>query len=435
MKSLLCLEFNELNFEAIEFYAERGDLPTFKQFLCRHGYCSTSSEFSYLYWEPWIQWVTAHTGLSYSEHQVFRLGDIIYNDITQIWERLETLGFRVGAFSPMNAKLRMLLPAFFIPDPWTSSDIYSAPSVKRFYKAICYLVENRGDFNTPLRIIIDFIIGWIHFANPLNYPTYLSLLLSGYFNRWKRPLFLDLLLADMFIYKIANTQPHFASLFLNASAHIQHHYLFSSASYQGNITNPSWYIRRSCDPVLDSYKLYDMILQRIQICFPQSRIIIVTALHQDPNDKITFYWRPKNHVNFLKALGIPFRHVKPRMSRDFLLICSDKIEAQSAQNLLQLAQASDGAPLFEADNRGSNLFVSFIYEDDIDDSLEYSIGGTKIGYLREQVAFVAIKNGKHNGIGYYADSGKSESNRKASFPLRFVPDRIIEAMNEVHLEI
>lgn len=62
--------------------------------------------------EPWIQWVTAHTGLTFEQHNVFRLGDIADKDIPQIWEYLETNGISVGAVSPMNANNRVSKAVF-----------------------------------------------------------------------------------------------------------------------------------------------------------------------------------------------------------------------------------------------------------------------------------------------------------------------------------
>src|SRR5688572_7063566 len=93
-QQLLFLELNEINFEYLEAYIARGELPAFRDFFARHGYSETTSEQRYDELEPWIQWVTAHTGKSLSEHGVFRLGDIVDHDLPQIWERLEDLGLR-----------------------------------------------------------------------------------------------------------------------------------------------------------------------------------------------------------------------------------------------------------------------------------------------------------------------------------------------------
>src|SRR5688572_20763032 len=117
-KQLLFLELNEVNFDFVQKYVARGGLPNFARLIARHGVTLTSSEQRYEQLEPWIQWVTAHTGRTFAEHGVFRLGDIVNRDIPQIWELLEERGFSVGAISPMNAKHRLRNPAFFVPDPW-----------------------------------------------------------------------------------------------------------------------------------------------------------------------------------------------------------------------------------------------------------------------------------------------------------------------------
>ena len=80
--------------------------------------------------EPWIQWVSAHTGLTLAEHGIFRLGDIVSHELPQIWEQLEESGLRVGAISPMNAKHRLHKPAFFVPDPWTQTGLTAGRTLR-----------------------------------------------------------------------------------------------------------------------------------------------------------------------------------------------------------------------------------------------------------------------------------------------------------------
>ena len=48
------------------------------------------------------------------------------------------------------------------------------------------------------------------------------------------------------------------------------------------------------------------------------------------------------------------------------------------------------------------------WPDDIGEDFEYHIGNEPIRGLRGEVAFVAIKNGSHNGIGYMLDTGATD---------------------------
>ena len=425
---LLFLELNEVNFGAIEDYVAQGKLPNLAAFLSRHGYHETTSEETYELLEPWIQWVTAHTGLSYRQHGVFRLGDMVDSDHQQIWERLEQAGLKVGAISPMNARNNLESPAFFVPDPWTSTRIDAPPAYRRLYAAIAQAVSDNAEAKLDARSLFDLLSGSIRAARPVNYRHYLAYAAAARRKPWLRAAFLDQLLADLFIRMTRRTQPHFATLFLNGAAHIQHHYMFSSAAYRGPLRNPEWYVAPAEDPVLDIYALYDRVLGQVLDAFPSTRIMLATGLHQDAHAQATYYWRLRNHAAFLERIGIAFERVEPRMSRDFLVKFRDLEQARDAERRLAAARGGDGAPLFETDNRGDSLFVTLVYADDIPADFTFSIANESYSGLRDDVVFVALKNGEHNGIGYFADSGLENDGRTVRFPLSEVPDRVLAAV-------
>ena len=427
-RQLLFLELNEINFEFVRSYAARGELPAFKAFLDAHGFVETTSESDSMALEPWIQWVTAHTGMSYAEHSVFRLGDSVDHDHPQIWERLEALGFSVGAVSPMNATNRVCEAAFFVPDPWTATTVSAPTSMRNLHRAVAQAVNDNASARITPRSALDLVVGGALAADPRNYSHYVGLLRSARAKPWRRAMFLDLLLADVFARAVARTGAQFATLFLNAGAHIQHHYMFSSPCYTGPQRNPAWYVAPGEDPVLDAYRLYDRVLARLQARFPEARIMLATGLHQDPHRELTYYWRLRDHGAFLRHIGIGFASVEPRMSRDFLVRFRDEAAASTAARRLGTATADDGAPLFAVDNRGDALFVELIYPHDIAGDAGVRIGNERFDGLRAAVAFVAIKNGEHNGIGYFADSGAATTQGLA---LKDLPDRIVAAMTGV----
>jgi hypothetical protein len=261
-----------------------------------------------------------------------------------------------------------------------------------------------------------------------NYGRYASLAAQAISRPWKRALTLDLLLSDVFINQVQRTRPHFASLFLNAGAHIQHHYMFSAQCYSGAQRNPAWYAPQGADPVLEAYEIYDAILGAVRSAFPQARVMLATGLQQVPHPEVTYYWRLRDHAAFLRSVGVQFVDVQPRMSRDFLITCASPEQAQRAAERLQQAVAADGRTLFEVDNRGADLFVMLVYPGDIGADFRFRIGADEHANLREQVAFVAIKNGEHNGIGYFLDSGAARGATSAQFPLTDMPGRIMRAL-------
>jgi hypothetical protein len=239
---------------------------------------------------------------------------------------------------------------------------------------------------------------------------------------------LDRLLADVFIRETGAKKPGFASLFLNAGAHIQHHYLFSSNTYRGPFANPTWYVPEGVDPVLEVYELYDAIVGDVVAAFPQARVMLATGLHQDPHGEVTWYWRLRDHARLLEQAGVPFARVEPRMSQDFVVFCHDAAEAARAEARLMAIRSEDGGALFSVDNRGDSLFVSLIWSHDIPADFVYRVDDERHGGLRDMVAFVALKNGKHNAIGYFLDTGASGGE---TFALADVPRRIAEACGKL----
>lgn len=424
MRKLMMIELNEVNFDFIRGYAACGALPNFQRLIDRHGIVETTSETDYANLEPWIQWVTAHTGRSLKDHGVFRLGDILERpDIAQIWETLEAAGVSVGAISPMNARNACQNAAFFVPDPWTRSTVTGSPLVRNLYDAITQLVNDNAEGKADKASLVWLGAGLARYAAPGNYARYIAAM-AKIRQPWQRALILDLLLADLFAAEVRRTDAQFTTLFLNAAAHIQHHYLFNSAIYRGPNANPVWYIAADQDPLLDVYRLYDRILGRLLRAFPDRRLIVATGLHQDPYPTTLFYWRLRDHAAFLTELGIPHRRAEPRMSRDFVVFCDDQDQAFRAEAMLTAIVADDGQPLFEVDNRGDSLFVMLVYGADIAPTLGYRLGDRHFSGLKDKTAFVAIKNGEHNGIGYLIDTADAPGEHP-EIPLTAVHDRIL----------
>ena len=70
---LILLELNEINFDFVKEYIASGEkLLGFKKLL-DGNFIHTISEEKYEHLEPWIQWVSVHTGKKYTDHKIFRL--------------------------------------------------------------------------------------------------------------------------------------------------------------------------------------------------------------------------------------------------------------------------------------------------------------------------------------------------------------------------
>lgn len=425
MKQLILLEMNEITLPFIERYVSKGMLPNFRQILDKYGYIKTDSESEYENLEPWIQWVTLHSGLTFGQHGIFRLGDAVHSGIRQVFEILEEKGLRVGAVSPMNAANRLRNPAFFVPDPWTAGAVSGPGNLRRLYAAISQVVNDNARARITPKSVLWLLGGFLGYARMSNLPKYLQYTLRARRSPWTRALFLDCLLSDAFIKLWLRTRPDFATLFVNGAAHIQHHYFFNSSAYSGTQRNPAWYVGRDEDPVREAYELYDSILGSVLRAAPDARLLVATGLSQEPCDSPVYYYRLTDHDGFLRQVGVEFDRVLARMSRDFLIECRDAMQARKTEEVLR-SGVLENVPLFEVDNRGNSLFVMLTYPHRIDLQACASFSTGQVDTFGKHVAFVAMKNGRHNGTGYLIDTG-SHGERKERVPLASVFQRLVNA--------
>ena len=428
MQKLILLELNELNFELMEKYIALGFLPHFAEFFERHGYQKSISEDSYEQLEPWIQWVSAHSGMSFSEHRIFRLGDIVTSDIPQIWEELEEKGLSVGAVSPMNAANRLKHPDFFIPDPWTRTPASGSFLVKKISRALAQAVNDNAGKKISMKSAVFLLIGFAAFAKKSCIPGYFELFMKGIKQRWHRAIFLDRFLADVFMRLWRKKKPDFATLFLNGAAHIQHHYLFNSRFYSGPNKNPVWYAAPGEDPVLNIYQAYDDILGEFIELKDRPRLILATGLHQEAYPRLAYYYRLKNHGAFLKRLRLDFKSVEPRLSRDFLVTFDSEASASKAGIRLKQITDISGKKIFEIDNRGLDLFVTLTYPQEIGPGFQALDGGREILDFDKEVVFVAIKNAEHHGTGYFMDAEQKLDPQSPPFFIWDLKNKILDAL-------
>jgi hypothetical protein len=180
--------------------------------------------------------------------------------------------------------------------------------------------------------------------------------------------------------------------------------------------------------VADVYALYDEILGDLLRAFPEARILVCTGLSQKPNDRMIFYYRPKEHRRFLETLGVPCRNVVPRMSRDFLLECATPAAALQAQRALEVCTTIDGRRLFSIDNRGSDLFCMLMYTDEIVKGFSVRSPRGVIERFDEMVSLVSIENGVHQTTGYLIDTGVTLSQgAPREIELKEVYSRLVQA--------
>ena len=396
MKKLLLIELNEINFDLIKKYLEKypDKFPNL-QSLYKLNHANTFSEFEYHELEPWIQWVSVHTGKNFEEHKIFRLGDMVNSNLDQIFEKIENQGFSVGVLSAMNVKNSLKKPAYFIPDPWTDTDTDGNFFSNLLKSILVQTVNDNSESRITIKSIFSIFLIFLRYIKIKDYFQFINMALSSFGKSWRKALFLDFFIHKIHLKLIEENNPNFSTVFFNAGAHIQHHYLFNSEFSKRS--NPSWYIGKEFDPFMEMLQTYEKIVKDY-IDLSKHELIFATGLSQKEFDSPMIYWRLKNHSTFLRKLNISFKEVQPRMTRDFLIEFDNDEDMENCYRVLSDISDQNNVKLFGIlDKREKSLFVTLTYPEDIKDASFSGLYENII--LADELVFVAIKNGEHSANG------------------------------------
>ena len=330
MKKIIFIQLNEINFDLVKQYIKFNNLPNFEKLFNHYKNFETLGEDKYEALEPWIQWVSIQTGQSLSEHGVFRLGDAVNmpDNICQLYEILENKGLKIGAISPMNARNRLKNPAYFIPDPWTDTPPDSSGFSRRLTNMLKQTVNDNAAGRISTQSILTLAESILKSFNITRTFGLFNLILKTVKKPWMKSLVLDHLIHLIHRHLFLKKQPDASFVFFNAGAHIQHHYYFNSkASDQNKLENPTWYIPKKADPILDMLLVYDKILgDYLALSQKGVKLIIATGLSQVPYDRVKYYYRLTNHENFIKKINLNYLKISPRMTRDFEIIFENELD-------------------------------------------------------------------------------------------------------------
>lgn len=395
------LQLNEINFDVVEMYIDAGfDLPELAALTSDR--VTTVENESYENLEPWIQWVSFYHSKPFCEHRVFRLGDGPALNTPSIFDiASQDLGVSVGAIAPMNYGSAHTPFDFFIPDPW-SGGAASDQRLNSISDLISEAVNNNSGQGLSFKKLAKLFFSLMKFYRISDWLALVPMLNRRRKSGFGKAIFLDEILARLHLSLIKKYETNFSTVFLNAGAHIQHHYFLNSKVLRDDKSpgaNPDWYINPGCDPLLEVLEAYDSIIGWYRS--EGVKVIVMTGLQQVPVAKSEFYYRLSDHEKFLSLFDISFLNVKTRMTRDFLIEFSNTKELRLAYDKLSTASV-EGEKLFgELDVGDLSIFCSLTYPRQIDIDTMVSLDGESIPLL-PHVNFVAVKNGIHQCEGTLA---------------------------------
>jgi len=409
---LILLELNELTPTLMFRFMSEGRLPNFQRFFDESQVFTTDAQEQGVQLNPWIQWVTVHSGQSYAEHGIFRLGDGGRLASPCIGDVVSQAQRRVLLCGSMNVRYRGPLSGVAIPDAW-ATDVEPYPAeLAPYFRFVQQNVLEHTNERVPL--------GWRDYAAFLRFmathglspSTVLAIarqLLrerSGH-DGWQRVTLLDRLQWDVFRWYYRRLRPDFSTFFLNSVAHLQHTHWRNLEPERFKLQPSPEEQAEYRDAVLFGYQENDRLLGRFfELAGDDATLVFCTALSQQAclvyeDMGAKRFHRPYKFEDLVAFAGItaPFT-CSPVMSEEFHLYFEDEAAAADAEQRLRGLRVGDEAALY-VDRTGTEIYsgCQIFHELPPDATLLDTVGDRRTPFFDVFYQSDSLKSGIHHPDG------------------------------------
>ena len=304
-KKLLIIELNECDFNFFLYGAKKYNFPTIEKFFQKRKKINTFTKDKHegFNLDPWVQWISVHTGKKSKEHKVYRLGQRLHKSKKQIWETLSKKKINStiwGAFnSTLNKKNHIDL---FFPDPWSFKEKAFPDSFNSFLMLPRYYAKNYPSIN-KLKINLYGIIFFykIIFSRSIFsiiklLPGLLKIFFVFKLKSFNLYFFLDLISLLILKKNLKQKKSNLAIIALNSFAHYQHNY-WDTKKYEYVYF---WYLDKMIK-----------IINKIEDDYNSS--IIYNGFSQK-KIKNEFHLRFQKPESLFKKLNLSFKTLEPNMT-------------------------------------------------------------------------------------------------------------------------
>jgi hypothetical protein len=386
------------------FIAE-GRLPNFKRLRDHSEVFVTDAEERPPYLEPWIQWVTVHTGVPYSEHTAFRLSEGHKVRQKRVWDLVSQAGGAVWVCGSMNCRYDPDTRGWILPDPWSTDVLPYPDTLLPYYRFVQRNVHEYTQDRVPLSKI-DYL-NFIRFMvrNGLSAATTASTVrqliaekkASG--GRWRRAFILEELQFDLFSAVYRRLKPRFSTFFLNSTAHMQHRYWRYMEPELFKVPVSEEKQRQYQSAILEGYQAMDKLVGRMLKFVGQDAVIVMaTALSQqscleyeETGGKHSYRAKDFSEVISIAGITTPCR-VSPVMAEQFWIHFENSSDASEAQKRLGALQVA-GRNALTVKRDGSSVFAFCCLRHEIGPDAVLQVAGSDRGFPFFEL-FYAMEGGK-----------------------------------------
>jgi len=421
-RKVLMLEFNEICWSVIDRLIEqRGEayLPNFAR-MRREGAWGVQEAIERPpALDPWITWVTVHTGVAPSEHGASVLeqdSDTITAKRT--WHYAAEAGRKVGVFGSISSFPPPKLEGFVVPGPFAPSD-ETHPSELRPIQQLnrrYTQVHNHTQTAPRMRDALGMGASLVRMGlRPSTMAAVAGQLATERINpkmRWRRASLQPQLNFDIFAKLYRRERPDFATWHSNHAAHYMHHY-WRAWDDGAFVAKASEKERETYgDAVPSGYRLCDDLIGRaLELVDDQTVLVITSSMGQQPfvSDKYVegkIVVRVRDMDRLLSALGIEgVSEAVPTMVPQWNLTLPDPAQRSAARGKFEQARrivAGREEAAFAVSETGEILTLTPLGLAAWQDDIQYRLGDTAPA-VRFQDLFAAdtptVKQGMHHPEG------------------------------------
>ena len=286
-QKILLLELNEINWAVIDRLIEqRGPkfLPNFVQLRQQGAWAMQTAVERPPLLDPWITWVTLHTGVSPAVHGA----SVLEQDSETItakrtWQYVAEAGRSVGVFGSISAYPPRPLRGFMVPGPFAPSDdtypknLEPVQSINRRYTQAHNKTSKAPGAREGLRIGLKLMQLGLRPSTCLRIASQLLRERISPHMRWRRVSLQPLLNFDFFSKLYLRERPDFATWHTNHAAHYMHHYWRAWDDSNFLVKSPPEEREKYGQAIPFGYELCDELIGRAMKLIDAETVLVVAS--------------------------------------------------------------------------------------------------------------------------------------------------------------
>jgi hypothetical protein len=407
---VILLEFNELCPALMNRFISQGKLPGFERLRQQSDVWITDAEEQHVTLEPWIQWVTVHTGLSFQDHQVFYLNEAANCPAPRLWDLVSETGRTAWVCGSMNASYGENFHGFMLPDAW-SNGAAARPSGEfdAYYHFLSTYVQEYTNDHVPLKSMDYLRFGAFMMTHGLTFDTAVAILRQLASERraavrWRRASLMDRLQWDVFCHYYKKLKPALSTFFLNSTAHLQHVYWRNMEPELFDLRPGEEEQGVYADAVEHGYRQMDALVTKcLALAGDEATIVLATGLSQQP---CLLYeatggkrlYRPRDMQLLLEFADLKDLQPAPVMAGQYHLRAADEARAeQAAKRLCSLTV--EGKRLLHVEQKGRRVFIGCCVISDLPDNARLQSPDKNVPFFDVFYLTDITKSGMHHPDG------------------------------------